>query len=404
MRSPSSGLGLRIRKLCCVKDNTKAVQACAFLGCGLSLIGVIYYFYAVCIRMKTKPDDRRHTILYHLWFGLLFINFVYFINCCMLLVSLREGARHTMLYFLIYLLFFQVFDFVNAVYTLTLWILSLEALLELVFFVIKLCFNVPFAWFVFSEYKATFRVERKRKEKKEIAIKHKFGKETAEKLLSDNENTRSEAISTLAENLSDMDFLDEFICAMGIERLIAVVGNGTTNEDDTASALISFVKIMSMEFGTLSWEICTPQFINMLCSYVSKGNDIDRQVLKCSLDILESVISESEDFYKIVEAALPYNDVFETMRTGDYEIKEKCIAIMNIMLQHSPELVQQSISEISEHPNTLDVIKMENGSIELKEISVIEDESEQSTEKPRQQHRRSRNQFQVLRLLCYEGV
>ncbi|XP_077993797.1 uncharacterized protein LOC144447594 [Glandiceps talaboti] len=137
-------------------ENTKeATRGAAMFGAMLSTVNLVWYMYAVTIKMGSKPQDEFYDTLYKVWFAMLFVYSVHFIQSCILTIGADKGTYQLMLIYIIWLVLFEMTDTGHIVFILQIYGLNSEGVMELAFYIFTFLINIPVFIIILSEYQRT---------------------------------------------------------------------------------------------------------------------------------------------------------------------------------------------------------------------------------------------------------
>uniref|UniRef100_A0A8C4QWF4 Engulfment and cell motility 1 n=1 Tax=Eptatretus burgeri TaxID=7764 RepID=A0A8C4QWF4_EPTBU len=176
----------------------------------------------------------------------------------------------------------------------------------------------------------------------------RMAKDLRDKLQSSSLDCRLEAVKTLAKLSGDLSFATEFITFDGITVLMQLVDSERFVKlqkimtacfgEMLAYALTAFLELM--DHGIVSWDSLTISFVKKIAGYV-RSPGLDVTLLQRSLAILECMVLNSSNLYKVVSQEITVGHLTNHLQMSNQEIQTNAVALLNALLLKAPDEAKQ---------------------------------------------------------------
>ncbi|XP_058791018.1 engulfment and cell motility protein 1 isoform X2 [Phymastichus coffea] len=167
-----------------------------------------------------------------------------------------------------------------------------------------------------------------------LRLEHSPSKTAVDILALLNNGISEDKIIGTLEKLSrlsrDVTFANEFIDKQGLSIIISQVEAEKYKSGALAYCLQSFVELM--DHGIVSWDIVEAPFTNRVASYVNnQATAIDSNVVKASLNILESIVLNASGKCSQVEKEVTFPNLMKHLQHMNPQIQQNAIALINAL-------------------------------------------------------------------------
>lgn len=155
-------------------------------------------------------------------------------------------------------------------------------------------------------------------------------------------NAVLEQMSSLS---SDLTFALEFIKKKGMNIVVSMIENEECIGEMLKYVMLSFVELM--EHGTISWDILQSKFISRNINFINHPTTVPKEVIQCSLSILENIVQNSTNFTSVIENDVPFDSLLILLRDSSSQItQQNTIALINASFIKGNEKRKRSIANI----------------------------------------------------------